>query len=267
MAFSASIKEVSDDVAKQLKTKDLNETTQYILLYGKYDSLAESLEPQIKKLLCSAEYAFGRKGDTRSRSPYVSEYHELFRQITEAYLKGREHVGPLVLKNLRHYSTREPKPEKDFQLFARRCVQYVFEICRNEMQLIDKFFFDGPILIDYSGGESSVVLGNYADKLEENRLSHVNTLHAFLIPYLSNGDLHRICDLQNWLETAYLGHIDNEEERISPHNVHRPTAQFLLSKLLWPLSDTLFIKAASEFEHYKPSAVDLKFGGLASEEL
>lgn len=266
MAFSSAMKDVSDDVAKQLKAKDQNETTQYILLYGKYESLAEGLEPQIKKLLSSAEYAFGRKEDKHSRSPYVQEYHELFRQILEAYLKGREPVGPLVLKNLRQYANTEPKPDKDFQLFAHRCVQHVFDICRDEMQLIDKFFFNGPILTNYSNGESSVALGNYAEKLEENRLSHIKTLHTFLIPYLSNGDLHRICNLLNWLETTYLGSIDTEEERDSSQNVHRSAAQCMLSEFLWPLSDSLFIKAASEFEHFKPSADDLKIGGLVPEE-
>jgi hypothetical protein len=40
----------------------------------------------------------------------------------------------------------------------------------------------------------------------------------------------------------------------------------MLSEFLWPLSDSLFIKAASEFEHFKPSADDLKIGGLVPEE-
>jgi len=264
MAFSSAMKEVSDDVAQQLKGKKPNETTQYILLYGKYEDVVEGLGNQIKQLLGSAEYAFGSKGAGRARSPYVQIYHELFRQITEAYLRGRELVGPLVLENLRQYATEEPLPDKDFLSFARRCTQHVFDVCKNEMELIDKFFFNGPLLQDYANGEPTDLLANYAEKLENNRLSHLKVLATFLTPYLSSGDLHCVCDLLSWLETTYLSH-DTEEDSDNHQNIYRPTAHVLLTEHLWPLSDSLFITAAAKLEHFKPTADDLKVGSVTPE--
>jgi hypothetical protein len=266
MAFSSAVKEVADDVSKKLKEKDHNETSQYILLYGNYEGILDSLGPQLERFLGTAEYAFGTKLDRHHRSPYVRQYHETFRQITEAWLKGREPVALLVSKNLRLFTTTDPKPETDFQLFAHRCVQHVFDICQHEAKLTDKFFIDGPILAEYSGPEPWTVMANYSEKLEQNRLSHIKTLHTSLTTYLSNGDLHRICDLVNWLETTYMGPVDSEEDRDSAQHVHRFTAQVLLTEYLWPLSDALFIKAARELEFFKPSADDLKIGGLSSEE-
>lgn len=258
MTFSSALREVLDNVSKELKSKDQNETTQYILLYGKYESIIENLGPQVEKLLTTGEFAFGRNGDDTHRSSYVQQYHELYKQISEAYLKSRDPVGPLVSKNLRLFSTNDPKPETDFQLFARRCVQYVFDICQNELKLVEKFFDGGPLLAAYP--ESSNASTNYAEKLEQNRLSHVKALHTFLTPYLSNGDLHRICDLVNWLETMYLAAAESNEEKDSSQEAHKSAAQMLLSDHLWPLSDALFIKAASELEHFKPSPDDLKIG-------
>lgn len=266
MGFSSAVKDVTDNVSKKLKEKDHNETSQYILLYGNYEGILDSLGPQVEKFLGTAEYAFGTKLDIHHRSPYVRAYHEIFRQITEAYLKGREPVASLVLKNLRQFTTTDPKPETDFQLFARRCVQHIFDICHNEAKLIDKFFLNGPILADYSGAEALGTMANYSEKLEQNRLSHVKTLYTSLATYLNSGDLRQVCDLVNWLETTYLGAADSEEDRDSPQNVHRFTAQFLLTEYLWPLSDTLFIKTAKELEFFKPLPADLKIGAFPSEE-
>lgn len=43
------------------------------------------------------------------------QYHELYKQITEVYLRSRELVGPLVLNNLRKFALKEPKDEAEFK--------------------------------------------------------------------------------------------------------------------------------------------------------
>jgi hypothetical protein len=274
MAFTSAVKAVTDEVSKQLKAKDQSETAQYILLYGKYEDIVTSLGPQVERLLKTAEYTFGGKeahGSRHQRSrpcPYIQQYHSLFNQLAQAYIKCREPVGPLVSKNLRQFASSEPKPEIDFQLFARRCVIHVFDVCHNELKLTDRFFFDGPLLTDYSDDIPLNAAANYAEQLEQNRLSHVKTLYTFLTPYLINGDLHRVCDLINWLESMYpVATYKNPDARDTQQNAHRSTALFLLSEHLWPLCDSLFIKAASEFQHYKPSVEDLTIGASPSEEL
>jgi hypothetical protein len=98
-----------------LKTKDHNETAEYILLYGRYETVAEDLGSPIKSLLTSTEFAFGRKDDKKNRSAYISQYHEIFKQLTEVYLKSREPVGPLVLKNLRQFAEKDLKEESEFK--------------------------------------------------------------------------------------------------------------------------------------------------------
>ena len=45
MAFSTALSEVSDDVSKELKSKDHNDTAEYILMYGRYESAREDLGP------------------------------------------------------------------------------------------------------------------------------------------------------------------------------------------------------------------------------
>jgi hypothetical protein len=99
-------------------------------------------------------------------------------------------------------------------------------------------------------------------KLESNRLSHLKILHNFLTPYLSHGELHRICDVVNWLETMYLGSVEGDDDNESPQE-HNAAARTLLSEYLWPLSDALFIRAATEIEHFKPTSEDLKISSKA----
>ena len=272
MAFSNAVKEVAGGVSKQLKG-DSNETAQYIALYGKYEDIIDNLGPQVKLLLTSARFDFGPlrlrddPGETAYRYPYVYQYNNLFNQLTHAYIKCRDPVGPLVSQNLRKFSSTEPLPDNDFQLFARRCVIYVLDICYNELKLIYRFFLGGPILqqdLQYSHEHwttSTDALSSNAEKLEQNRLSLVNTLQTFLAPYLRSGDLDRICNLVVWLETTYM--ITSESEQDS---AHRSTVAFFLSQHLWPLCDSLFVKAAGEFELFRPSADDLKVVGPPAEE-
>ena len=259
-AFSASIREISDDVAKQLRSKDQSETAEYILLYGKYETIISNLGFPVERLLTTSKFAFGQTEDNQDRSPYIEQYHDLYKQITDAYLKSRDPVGALVSKNLKKFATTEPKPEVDFESFARRCVQYVLDICHSEQNLIDKFFHDGPLLAEYPSSAS----WNYAERLDDNILSYLATLHTFLLPFLSNGDLQRICGLVNWLETMYMTSADGDSESEAPREDRKLTAQALLSNYLWKSLDTLFLKAATEIEHFKPSPNDLKFTGKST---
>ncbi|TVY78118.1 Conserved oligomeric Golgi complex subunit [Lachnellula suecica] len=249
MAFTSALREVTDDVNKQLKAKEQTETAEYILLYGRYETIISELGSQLEKVLRTSEFAFNDSLPSKRTSPYVQQWHELYRQLVEIYIKSREPVGPLVLKNLRKFAASDPKLEIDFKSFARRCVQYVFDICHNELSLVEKIFQDGP-----HWNKSSELL----EKLEQNRLSHVTTLSTFLTPYLSNGDLSRICTLTGWLETVYLTPSDGDMEVDESKEIGKLTAHVLLDKHLWPLSDALFLKAAAEIEHYKPTPDDLK---------
>jgi hypothetical protein len=240
-----------------LKSKEQNETTEYILLYGKYEAVAERLGVPLETLLHTSEFAFGRRGDASNRNPYIEQWHELFKQLVDAFLKCREPVGPVVMKNLRKLITNEPRSDTEFELFARRAVQYVFDVCHNELQLANKYFINGPIVAVYPVLESWKVQGNYTEKLEQNRLSHVKTLHTFLAPYLSNGDLRRVVDLVNWVETMCVTVVEDDDVHELPQEGYRSAAQILLNDHLWPLSDSLFIKAAAELEHFKPTPDEL----------
>ena len=259
--FSSALKDISDDVSKQLKQKNHNETAEYILLYGRYESLAEDLDPPLKTLLNSSDFAFGQKGDETQRDSYLTQYHQLYKQLVENFLRSRDPVGQLLFKNLKKAAESDPKPDADFNLFSRRCVQHVLDVCHHELELAVKFFHHGPILAEYPELKARGTYGNYSELLEQNRLSYVGSLHTFLTPYLSNGDLHRICDLVNWLENKYLIPVEGGEENDSPQE-HRTCAQVLLSEHLWPLSDALFINAATELEHFKPTPEDLQFTTL-----
>jgi hypothetical protein len=255
IGFSTAMREVSDDASKQLKLKEQTETNQYILLYGKYESARENLGRPIERLLTTEDFAFGRKGDS-DRSVYIQQWHNLYQQILESYIRSRDPVGPLVAKTLQKFTTTSPLPEKEFELFARRCVQYVFDTCQNELKLTAKFFQDGPLMAEYPPPPLTWSMPNiYIQKLEENCLVHVKSLHNFLTPYLSNGDLHRICDLVTWLGDTYLSADADEDDSRDGQTL---AAQVLLSAHLWPLADQLFITEASKLEHFKPSAEDLK---------
>ncbi|TGO66128.1 hypothetical protein BOTNAR_0067g00050 [Botryotinia narcissicola] len=96
---------------------------------------------------------------------------------------------------------------------------------------------------------------SYLEKLEESCLSHVNILHSFLTPYLSNGDLHRVCDLVTWLGDTFISAEAHEDES---RDGQRLAAQVLLGVHLWPLADQLFIMEAKKLEHFKPSPEDLR---------
>ncbi|KAM3086416.1 Golgi transport complex subunit 3 [Clarireedia jacksonii] len=255
IAFSTAMREVSDDASKQLKAKEQTETNQYILLYGKYESARENLGHPIERLLTTEDFAFGRKGDS-DRSVYIQQWHNLYQQILESYIRSRDPVGPLVAKTLQKFTTTSPLPEKEFELFARRCVQYVFDTCQNELKLTAKFFQDGPLMAEYPPPPLTWTMPNvYIQKLEENCLVHVKSLHNFLTPFLSNGDLHRVCDLVTWLGDTYLS-ADAEED--DSRDGQRLAAQVLLSAHLWPLADMLFITEASKLEHFKSTPEDLK---------
>jgi len=257
MTFSGALREVSDEVAKELKSKDHTETAEYILLYGKFENVEANLGSQIQRLLKSSDFAFGQKGDDRSPKPYADRYHELYGQLTETYLKSREFVGTLVAKNLKKYVITN-KPDTDFEYFARRCVQYTLDVCHNEQNLVTQFFQDGPLLADYGTLVGWNKSSDYAGKLEDNILSHLATLHVFLLPHLSNGELERVCTLVNWLETMYMNSNESDIDSYQAQDGRRPIAQALLSKHLWKTLDELFLKSASEIANFKPSQEDLK---------
>jgi conserved oligomeric Golgi complex subunit 3 len=259
MDFASALKEVSDDVAKQLRLKVHNETSEYVLLYGKFEKILEDRGPQLKRFLQYQEFAFGREQDTKERRSYVQHYHNLYNDILQAYLKSREQVPPVVLKNLRKLGTADSISEGDFEALARRSVQYVLDTCHNEQTLMFKFFHDGPLLTEYHGMVFWNKTANYAERLHDNALSHLVTLNTFLSAYLGHGNLPRICYLVNWLETTYISSGDEESDADQPADGRRWIAQVLLSKYLWPTMDLLFIKAAGEIEQFKPSQEDLRF--------
>ncbi|KAG4025085.1 hypothetical protein MFRU_067g00140 [Monilinia fructicola] len=254
VAFSNALREVSDDASKQLKAKEQTETNQYILLYGKYESARESLGLPIERLLTTDQFAFGRRGDI-DRTSYIQQWHNFYQQLVETYIRSRDPVGPLVLKNLQKFATASPLPDKEFELFARRCVQHVFDTCQNELKLAAKFFQDGPLMADYPPPPIPWNMPSiYLERLEESCLSHVKTLHGFLAPHLSNGNLHRVCDLVTWLGDTFISAEAHEDESLEGQ---RLAAQVLLGVHLWPLADQLFITEARKLEHFKSSPEDL----------
>lgn len=257
ISFSSALQEVSDGVSKELKDKEHSETAEFILLYGKYETAYESFGLPLQKFLKSAEFAFGQKGDAKASSPYVHQYHELYNQLVNAFLKSREPVGTLVIKNLKKFAATE-KPETDFESFARKCIQHVLDVSHNEQKLVTQFFQNGPLLADYQPLEAYTKSNEYAGKLENNILSHLETLHSYLLPYMSSGDLQRICDLVNWLETMYMTSSDDDLGNEQIGDRRRSIVQALLSKHLWNSLDALFLKTAKEIEQFKPTQEDLR---------
>ena len=199
----------------------------------------EDLGTQLQSLLTTEDFAFGQKGDELSQSSYTAQYHELFNKVVDSYLKSREPVSHVVLKNLQKFAGENSKEDAEFKLFVRRCVQYVFDICQNELKLIHQFFHGGPILTQYPGLSSWNTYGKYMEKLEGNRLAHIKTLSTFITPYLIKEDLYRVCNLVNWLETTYLAQIEGDDDMETPLE-HATVATTLLEEYLWPLSDSLF---------------------------
>jgi len=246
VAFSSALRELTDDVLKGVRTKDNNDTAEYIMLYGRYESVFKDFGAQLQSLLTTEDFAFGQKGNELSQSSYTPQYHELFNKVVDSYLKSREPVNYVVSKNLQKFAGQDLKEDSEFKLFVRRCVQYVFDICQNELKLVHQFFHGGPILTQYPGLSSWNTYGKYTEKLEANRLSHIKTLSTFLTPYLSKEDLHRVCDLVNWLETTYLSHPEGDDDMESPQE-HASVATALLEQYLWPLSDSLFSKLCPLF--------------------
>ncbi|KAE9369624.1 Sec34-domain-containing protein [Stipitochalara longipes BDJ] len=259
MDFSSALKEVSDDVGKQLRAKEHNETAEYVLLYGKFEQILDDRGPQLKRLLQTQEFAFGHEKDKRDRHSYFEQYHSLYSQIAQIYLKSRDQVGPVVLKNLRKFAGTDSIPEVDFETLGRRSVQYVLDTCHNEQSLMTRFFNSGPLLLEYPSMIPLNKAAKYAERLEENVLSHLANLNTFLAPHLGHADLPRICKLVDWLETTYMPSNDEDSDADQPEDDRRWIAQVLLSKYLWPTLDSLFIKAAGEIEHFKPSQEDLRF--------
>lgn len=252
IAFTTALREVSDDVAKQLKAKDHSETAEYILLYGKYENIMSNLGTQVEKLFMTDDFAFAQSGDSKPQAPYVHLWHNFYSQVLDTYFNSREPVGPLILKNLRKFAAREPTPDKDFKTFARRCAQYVFDICDNEWSLVERFFRNGPLFALYPTLTLNDKPVDYIARLEENQLQHLTTLHNFLVPYLNAGDLERTCDFTTWLETMDMSPSDGDFE-----GDRKPVVQALLSKHLWPFSDEQFLHTAKAIESFKPTAEDL----------
>jgi len=225
-----------------VRAKDHNDTAEYILLYGRYESLFDDLGTQLQSLLTTEDFAFGQKGDELTQSSYTPQYHELFNKVVDSYLKSREPVNHVVSKNLRKFAGESLKGEAEFKLFVRRCVQYTFDICQNELKLTHQFFHGGPILTQYPGLSSWNTYGKYTEKLEGSQLAHIKTLSTFLTPYLSKEELYRVCDLVNWLEITYLAPVEGDDDMESPRE-HATVATALLEEHLWPLSDSLFSKS------------------------
>ncbi|CZR57537.1 related to conserved oligomeric Golgi complex component 3 [Phialocephala subalpina] len=255
-AFSSAMKEVTDEVTKELRSKDHNETAEYILTHGRYETVYDNLGSQVEKLLTTREFAFGQAGSDEPLGPQVTRFHELYFQLIESYLRSREPVAIVVSKNLKKYVTNE-KPETEFESFARLCIQHILDVCHNEQKLVTKFFHDGPLLADYGSLEGWNKSTQYGGRLEDNILSHLEPLNTTLVPYLSTGGVEKICGIVNWLETMYMSSSDGDLDDYS-HNDKKPIAQAFLVRHLYKLLDSLFLKTAAEISQFKPTPEDLR---------
>lgn len=244
-----------DEVSKELRAKDHTETAEYILLYGKSDVIKQSFGPQVEQLLESTEYAFGQKGDSSDQAPYIHQYHDLYSQLVDIYVKSREPVGALVTKRLAKFATTE-KPDSDFQAFARRCIQYVLDVCHNEQNLVIEFFNNGPLLLNYNDLNGWTKNSHYAERFQDHTWSYLSTFSTFLLPYLNKADLQQVCGLINWLETMYLAPADGDVE--DSREDRSSIVQALLSRHLWNAVDTLFLQAAQRLESFRPTQEDLR---------
>ncbi|EPQ62098.1 Bgt-3154 [Blumeria graminis f. sp. tritici] len=254
--ISYCFKEVTDEVIQELRSKDHTETAEYVLLYGKYESIKYKLGSQIEGLLKYPEFTFGTLGQEHNLPPYALRYHELWSQIVDIYLKNREPVNDVVSKNLKKFTVVED-PENDFETFARHAVQYVLDICNSEQTLMMKFFKDGPLMANYGTLNGWNKNNNYSGRLEENTLLYLKTLHSYLTTYMSGDDLQAICGLVNWLEIMYLTSTDGELDVEISKTDRAAIAQHYLGNYLWKFMDEMFLKSAIDIEHYIPSQEDL----------
>ncbi len=250
------MKEVTDEVTKELRLKDHNETAEYILTHGRYETVYENLGPQVEKLLTTRDFAFGQVGSDEPLGPQVSRFHEFYYQLVESYLKAREPVAIIVSKNLKKYVTNE-KPDAEFDSFARLCIQHILDVCHNEQKLVTRFFHDGPLLADYGPIEGWNKSTQYGGRLEDNILSHLEPLNTTLVPYLSTGGVEKICGVVNWLETMYMTVSDGDLDDYS-HTDKKPIAHAFLIRHLYKLLDNIFLKTAGEINQFKPSQEDLR---------
>lgn len=250
------MKEVTDEVTKELREKTLTETAEYICLYGKYETAYDKLEPQIKELLTTWKQAWTEGRPLQEQGVYVNKFHALFSELTDTYIKSREPVATVVQKNLHKYVANE-KPDTEFESFARLCIQFVLEICHNESTLITKFFHDGPLLADFTPSDGWNKSIQYAATLEDTMFSHLRTLSTTLSPYMLFGGVDKICSVISWLENLYMSTYDGDTED-SSFKDKRLIVQQLLVRHLYRLQDVLFLKAATEISHFKPTPEDLR---------
>lgn len=250
------MREVTDEVTKELKQKVQTETAEYVCLYGKYETLYDKLEPQIQELLTTFNDSFGVVRSGQPQADHVTKFHALYSDLTETYIKSREPVAGVVSKNLSKYAASE-KPDTEFESFARFCIQYVLEICHNESILITKFFHGGPLLADYAPLEGWNKSVQYAATLENNMFSYLDTLSNTLAPYMSTGGVDKICAIVTWLENLYMSTYDGDSED-SSFKDKRLIVQHLLVNNLYKQQDALFLKTAGEISQFKPTPEDLR---------
>ncbi|RKF64391.1 Conserved oligomeric Golgi complex subunit 3 [Erysiphe neolycopersici] len=255
--LSSVFKDVTDEVSKELRSKDHNETSEYMLLYGKYKAIQARLGSQVEELLKTENFVFGKKGDNVKISPYALRYHDLWGQVVDVYIKNREPVATVVSKNLKKFISVE-KLDTDFDASARRAINYVLDICHNEKALMMHYFQNGPILAEYKPLQGWTKSINYAAKLEENILSHLKTLHNIIYPLIVKDAPQRVYDIVNWLETICVTPTDDDVDVEISRSDRKMFGQAYLRKFLWKSMDDIFINAAAELEHYKPTADDLK---------
>ncbi|RDW67965.1 hypothetical protein BP6252_09361 [Coleophoma cylindrospora] len=270
LAVSKALRDVSENVSKQVSSTDTNETKEYALLYGSFENVLNDLGDQVETLLTGTEFTFREDSGTKA---YHQSYHHIFEQILDDWIRSRQIVGTVVQKNLQKFASNQAKQksaadsstaDSDFQSLSRRCIQYAFEMSDNERKLLDRIFQDGPFLARYTRNGAQ-----YAEKLEQNCLSHTTTLFNFLKPHLNTGTMSQICDLVSWVETTYL--LDGYEDmdhggrrystREDTEEYLRHLAQFLLNEHLWDLQDSLFLAAAADLQSFKPTPEDLKIKG------
>ncbi|KAL3426299.1 Conserved oligomeric Golgi complex subunit 3 [Phlyctema vagabunda] len=273
VAVSKSLRDISDSVSKQLNTADSNETKEYALLYGSYENVLNDLGDQVETILTSAEFAFRDEIGTR---PYESSYNHLFDQTLDEWIRSRSAVTTVIQKNLQKFAAGQQTKQKssptqrisdtDFQSLARRCIQYVFEMCDNERKLLERVFLNGPLQALYSTRGPQ-----YVEKLEQNRILHITSLYNFLKPHLASGTMHQARDLVSWVETMYMVDAYDEVENGRRYSIKedserylRQLAEVLLNEHLWDFQDSLFLAAANELQTFKPSSENLKVNGASA---
>ena len=233
--FIETLRDIGQDVTKQIDGQHLNDMTLPALVFAKFRLGGIALKGVVQEIRRRA------RNPRASESGAHNEYQSLMNELHTSYSVARgKIVCPLVWKQLSQISVAL-NGSRDLVTFARSSIGYIRGLCLDEYELWQVWFGDEEGLYEF--------LESLCEPLYDHLRPRI----------IRETNLVKLCDLCTLLQTRYLRDQDDESETAITNQLD---FSVLIQPVLEDAQTRLVFRALAILQdgikNFKPKAPDLE---------